>query len=347
MTPPRIVNFSNGTINKVGKILSKKNPGQIEKTWALDILNKWRTYHAYPINTFQATLRTKLRGFPDNPIVAQRLKRAPTIIDKLQRFPDMQLARMQDIGGIRAIVNSIKSVRELEKVYKKTKFGHELQSSKDYINAPKKSGYRGVHLVYKYKNARVSQYDGLLIELQIRTKLQHTWATTVETIGTILGDALKSSQGDKKWLNFLALTSAAFAKIEKTAEVPGFEKMTKTEIFKAVAKAEEELGALHKMDGFVAAADLIQKKGTGWYYHLIVLNSLERKYQITSFPKGKLSLAAREYAKAEKRIAQGEKIDAVLVSAGPLKSLHRAYPNYFLDTKDFVQVVKTQILSKI
>ncbi len=348
MTFSGVPNFSRNTINKAGKILAKKNPGPIELAYALDILNKWRLCHAYPINTLQATLRTKLKEFPDNPIVAQRLKRAPTIVDKLRRYPDMQLARMQDIGGIRAILNSIKSARKLEKIFKKSRFDHELLSSKDYIEEPKISGYRGIHLVYKYKNSRAPEYDGLLIELQIRTKLQHTWATTVETMGTFLGQALKSSQGNKKWLNFFSLSSAAFAYIEKTASVPGFEGKSKSYIFKAVKEAEKDLNVLTKMDGFAAAANLIHnKKGKGSYYHLIILNSLARRVQIMSFAKEKLRLATQEYAKAEKRIAKGEKIEAVLVSAGPLNSLRRAYPNYFLDTKDFVELVKTKIISQV
>jgi len=33
--------------------------------------------------------------------VTQRLKRVPTIVDKLRREPTMQLASMQDIGGCR------------------------------------------------------------------------------------------------------------------------------------------------------------------------------------------------------------------------------------------------------
>lgn len=340
--------LSKNTINKVGKILAKKNPGKIEIAYAIDMLNRWRLCHAYPINTLKVTLRRKLQGFPEGYIVAQRLKRAPTIINKLQRYPDMQLFRMQDIGGLRAILDSVGNARKLERIFKKSKFNHELASSKDYIKEPKSSGYRGIHLVYKYKNNKVPQYNGLLIELQIRTKLQHVWATTVETMGTFLGEALKSSQGDKKWLSFFSLCSAAFAHIEKTAPVPGFENKTKSEIFKLVKEAEKDLNVLTKMDGFAAAANLIHnKKGSkGSYYHLIILNSLARTVRIASFAKDKLKLATQEYAQAEKRIQKGERLEAVLVSAGPLNSLRRAYPNYFLDTKDFALLVKDKIISK-
>lgn len=46
---------------------------------------------------------------------------------------------------------------------------------------PRESGYRGVHVVYEY-GASKKEYHGLRIELQVRTQLQHAWATAVETM---------------------------------------------------------------------------------------------------------------------------------------------------------------------
>ena len=43
------------------------------------------------------------------------------------------------------------------------------------------SGYRGVHLIYRYNSDRKTEYNTLLIEMQLRSQLQHAWATAVET----------------------------------------------------------------------------------------------------------------------------------------------------------------------
>lgn len=99
----------------------------------------------------------------------------------------MNLARMQDIGGLRTVVSSIARVSKLETEYRSSKFKHVLVSSKDYISEPKEDGYRGIHLIYKYSNPRAPAYEGLSLELQMRTRLQHAWATAVETMGTFLG----------------------------------------------------------------------------------------------------------------------------------------------------------------
>jgi putative GTP pyrophosphokinase len=91
---------SKNQINKAGQILVQDNPSPEELEWARDLADRWRACHAYPINTFQATLRLKLKGLPEDSIAAQRLKRMPTIIDKLKRYPAMKLTTMQDIGGV-------------------------------------------------------------------------------------------------------------------------------------------------------------------------------------------------------------------------------------------------------
>jgi putative GTP pyrophosphokinase len=349
MAFPLVPKESKNQINKAGRILLEAGLLSKEFELALDIAERWRACHAYPINTFQSTLRVKLKDFPQEPIVAQRLKRMPTIINKLERFPAMSLTTMQDIGGVRAVLASITQVYELAYEYENTPFAHERINKKDYIESPRdEDGYRSLHLIYKYKNRRNSNYDGLRLELQIRSKLQHTWATAVETMGTFLGQALKSRQGDKEWIEFFAITSSAFAYMEKCPPVPRFKNLSQTETFKAVAAAELELRALEKMKGFsVAVNEIVKTKGSGkgQFYHLIILNSLQKTVQIKPYDRNNFQQAVDDYAKIEAEAAQGKKIEPVLVSAGPLGMLRRAYPNFFLDIGEFVNIV-TQISDK-
>jgi hypothetical protein len=109
---------SKSQINKAGKMLVEDTPLFADLKSARDIAERWRACHAYPINTFQATLRKRLKKFRD-PIAAQRLKRMPTIIDKLKRYPTMTLTTMQDIGGVRAILNSVRELLPIVKTKKR------------------------------------------------------------------------------------------------------------------------------------------------------------------------------------------------------------------------------------
>ena len=91
---------------------------------------------------------------------------------------------MQDVGGARAVLPTIDEVDELRALYRRSRARHTLANEKDYIRNPKPSGYRGIHLVYRYQSDRSKVYNGLQIELQLRTRTQHAWATAVETVGT-------------------------------------------------------------------------------------------------------------------------------------------------------------------
>jgi hypothetical protein len=162
LSPTKLVNcsmpwpipaYSRGQVNRAGEILRNGLASTNDLDFATDVLTNWRACHGYPLNTFQATLRRKLRGISPSAFVAQRLKRSPSIISKLQRFPEMQLARMQDIGGLRAVVPALSHVKRLVSSYQSSRFLHELVSTRDYIASPKTSGYRSVHLVYRYRRS--------------------------------------------------------------------------------------------------------------------------------------------------------------------------------------------------
>lgn len=341
--------YQKSEINRAGRILAATNLDGNDIgdwLWAYEVLSNWRACHGYPINTFRSLLSKRLKGLDKKVIVAQRLKRAPSVISKLRRFSSMKLSQMQDIGGLRAVVSSMPRVRMLEATYRtnhNSGFKHELVSSKNYIDEPKSDGYRSIHLVYRYISGHAPEYNDLLLELQIRTKLQHAWATAVETMSTFLGQALKSGQGDRSWREFFEIASAAFAFLEDSARVPGYETASRAEIFQRLADKEADLSVLHRLRGFsIAANHITEEKGAG-SYHLVVLNSETRRVTIKPFPKTQLEQANLEYAQIEEQAQRGGQVEAVLVSAGPVEALRKAYPNYFLDTHQFVTEVQRVI----
>ncbi len=336
--------YSRNQVNRAGDVLAGRTEFDLDQwVWASAVLANWRASHAYPINTFQALLRLKLKEIDSKALVAQRLKRFPSIVTKLQRFPEMQLARMQDIGGLRAVVSSMARLRKIEIAYQNATFKHLLVGAKDYVNEPKEDGYRSIHLVYRYKNVRAPMYEGLSLELQLRTRLQHAWATAVETMGTFLGQALKSGQGDTDWRQFFEKASAAIAIVERTSPVPGFEDCAPKDVFIQVAEAERRLKVLHKLSGFAIAADRITTERGQGAYHLVILDSGSRTVSIRPYALARLEEANHAYSEIEARTNAGEPIEAVLVSAGPIDALRKAYPNYFLDTAAFVTQIEKVI----
>lgn len=331
---------SRNEVNRAGAILRDINSSSLEIFSAAGTLSNWRAIHSYPINTFQATLRNKLKGIDDKALVAQRLKRTPSIIGKLRRYNSMKLSRMQDIGGLRAVVNDIHKVQSLYDNYKKTPFQHTLISEYNYIDKPKESGYRSIHLVYRYNNSRIPDYNGLLIELQFRTKKQHAWATAVETVGVFLNHALKSSEGPSEWLEFFSLTSSAFAHIEHQNPVPKYENFTRDETDLAVAKQSKRLKVVEILNGYGFALNTIYADKRRGSYYLLILDPIEKTLQLKSYSKESFDIATKDYLEAEANIVEESQKQAVLVSTASVEALKRAYPNFFLDTHEFLMILK-------
>jgi hypothetical protein len=208
--------FAAVSVNVAGKTLVATKPDLDALDVALNIISNWRSSHSFPLNTFQNTLRNRAKRVDQKPLVAQRLKRLSAIGAKLRRFPTMRLSAMQDIGGCRAVVADVARVDKLIALYHGgTLMKHQLLREKDYIRQPKPDGYRSVHLIYRYHSDGRDQqpWNGLQIEIQLRSRLQHAWATAVETVDLFTGQALKSSVGSDEWKRFFVLMSGAIVRV--------------------------------------------------------------------------------------------------------------------------------------
>lgn len=176
--------------------------------WAVRILLGFRAAHQLPLGKATMGLRSVVKTTGCARVeVSQRLKRAPTIIDKLGREQTLSLATMQDVGGCRAVLASLDELRRVEARLKKNRppVGYD-----DYIIQPRASGYRGVHLVV--------QYDNRKIEVQLRTQVMHSWAITVERLSGRIGENLKGD-GKHAVQQLLAVISEAMALEETGMEV--------------------------------------------------------------------------------------------------------------------------------
>lgn len=305
---------------------------------ALDVINNWRSAHAYPLNTFQITLRNKARKVERAVTVAQRAKRLDSIHRKLVSKKTMRLTQMQDIAGCRAIFAKLASVYKLAEIYKNTIFDHTFRNEKDYISNPKFDGYRSIHLVYEYIGTEATKaYSGLRVEIQLRTQMQHSWATAVEAVGIFTRQALKSNQGDEKWLRFFALMSSAIAAIEQTACVPGVPD-DKGELLDELKFLTHKLRAREMLKAYNTTLETIGAAKDAKYF-IIELDPDEGKVTLRRFKAKESAEANSQYTRLESRIPDDSRKQVVLVSAADINALKRAYPNYFLDTALFSRLV--------
>ncbi len=339
-----IPEFSRREVNRAGATFVSQTESTLEKEKALVIINNWRTAHNFPLNTFQMRLRKLATSVNADSLVAQRIKRLASIKLKLERFPDMNMSQIQDIGGCRAIMRDVSEVDHLVNVYNHESRGvkHKLAKEHDYIKNPKPSGYRGVHLIYKYRSDKAKSYDDMRIEIQIRTLLQHSWATAVETVGTFIRQSLKSSQGEAEWLRFFALMSSAMAIVEGKPTVPDTAdniNILRPEITR-LAKILDVEGHLTTFRDSIQVLGGDNKRVSNAHYYLLELDPSAGRVIIKSYSQTQLTTATLDYMTLEKRIANDNR-DAVLVSADSIQALKLAFPNYYLDTDLFLSHLRT------
>ncbi len=346
--------FSKSKTDWAGKVLCDSSRSEEDKNVALEILSNWRAAHSYPMHIFTNRLRRISGSLDSGALVAQRLKRVPSIIKKLKRSyggkkASMKLSQMQDIAGCRVVMSDIDLVRKIySEYYVNGDLKHEKVNEKNYILNPKSDGYRSIHLIYRFFSDKgKADYNGLLVEVQIRSKLQHLWATAVETVDFFTRQAIKSNQGQKDWADFFRLVSSAFALFEGCSSVPGVP-IREKELYAMIFKMEKELQVRRKMKSWMESIEVLDemKSKYGSSYFLLELDTVRGKLIVTGYSKKQEKRALREYSEVEKRIYGRPEYDVVLVGADTSEDLKKVYPNYFLDTRDFIRYLNL-ILKKV
>jgi len=338
--------FSKSNIDLAGNILINGKSSAEEKEKALEILDNWRAIHRYPLHIFKKRLKTVSEKINKDSLSVQRLKRLPSMLSKLQRRydgnkPTMKLSQMQDIVGCRAVMPNVELARELyKKGYIYGDLKHKKVNEKDYITHPKEDGYRSIHLIYRYKSNKEGKkdYNGLLIEVQIRSKLQHLWATAIETVDFFTRQAIKSNEGQKEWKDFFRLVSSAFAMMEKTPLVPGTP-VDKNELYSQIKEKEKELEVIRIMEGWEQAVKVfrqITEEKPNLQFFLLELDIVRGRLNLSGYTKSQEEKAISDYENVEKRNQGKKEYDVVLVGADTINDLKKAYPNYFVDTGDFL-----------
>ncbi|MCY7210646.1 GTP pyrophosphokinase family protein [Streptococcus anginosus] len=134
-------------------------------------------------------LKIKLRGIrkqyrkqkQHSPIefVTGRVKPIESIKEKmaLRGIKEENLAQdMQDIAGLRVMVQFVDDVEEVLDVLRKR---HDMRiiQERDYIKNRKASGYRSYHVIIEYPVDTINGSKTILAEIQIRTLSMNFWAT--------------------------------------------------------------------------------------------------------------------------------------------------------------------------
>ncbi len=216
---------SKRTIKNAGYLLAGRLAYNADAIEAFRIAHNWRMAHAYPMMRERVLLSRACSGAGDT---AGRIKRMDSIRKKLRRS-SITLDSIQDLAGIRAILPDMDAVASVVAKYQAGYGQSTIRRVDDYITSPKSGGYRSIHLIRSFAGGGHGEnYRGQRVEIQIRTRLQHVWATAVEAVGAVRGEDLKAGEGSRDWLRLMELMSANFATLEGQP-VGGYVQVSKAE----------------------------------------------------------------------------------------------------------------------
>lgn len=330
-------------VRRAGEVIARnltwnaENEADIRR--AFQIANNYREAHAYPMRGVRCQLMWYMRYLGIEGVSAARLKRMQAIRRKLLRVKNLN--QLQDLGGCRAILQRIEDVRALGNILRE-RGRHELRNEDDYISNPKSSGYRSHHLMLNYRGRGAARvYNDRRVEVQIRTRLQHSWATAVEAVGTFRGEDLKGNQGSSDWLRLFLLISAEFAELEGCPIPPGvpdvqFQRVSEIKSLDQSLRVQDTLETLsHAVKG----SDFVAAPGALVTYYLIKFDHATKRVEVEPYFAPKTAMLQYENAESLDNMSHTETKNVVLVEADKIENLKAAYPNYFGD----VQLFKLQL----
>jgi putative GTP pyrophosphokinase len=320
---------SKSRVNKAGNAL-RNEMSESDDILAIDL---WRGAHRYVLNTFKPLLWSRTVG--KNIISAQRLKRKTTIADKLLREPRMQLAKMDDIAGCRLIFENTDDLFEFREQFNKSKFLHKRKHENEldkynYIIFPKASGYRGIHDIFTYntKSLKGAPYNGLFVEIQLRTACQHAWATAVEVVSRITENQPKFDRGDERHIEFFRLASEIITRtVEGMNSCHG--RFSNKGLVDEFYKIDGEINLMRLLRGLE-----IINEHAGNSKSMILQFSPKDELTIHEFYQ--ITRATDAYFSLEK---ENPSDDIVLVGGPTFAQIRSAYRNYFQDTNEFIRYI--------
>lgn len=331
-------------VKKAGRILVDEGAAEPDRGWALQVAGEWRAAHREPLEDMERIIHDALDGLGVGTLdafVASRIKRLESIVGKLRRAGlCMKLNEMNDIAGCRIVVPTLDDVRLVAGRISEVAPLKDAHSIKNYIDFPhpNNDGYRGIHLITRHDAPSVD-LRGLFCETQVRTRLQHAWATALETYDVASRERLKFGRGSENAKRFFQITSALFAMAEG-GSTTGVVTEPVEELRRELSEIEEQDHIQKRLQACSGSVAILSDESfSGAAYCVLDIDFELQCTSLYTFSEEDVFKAERLYFELERKALEGESTlkDAILVKVSSLKGLGDAYPNYLVNVRFFLE----------
>jgi len=294
------------------------------------IIDDYRKDHLIPLTETTLKLQEWLNTLGINYYIAQRLKRKPQIIKKLKRL-SVRLTQLQDIGGCRIIVDDNENIELLMNYFDdrliRSKY-FTIKKITDYrIKGREDTGYRAVHIIV--------ERNGFSLEIQVRSRLQHYWAESVERASVIYGYQLKEMEGDKQIIKYFKALSDTFYEIE-IGNQPHFDQLNEIDVMRV--KAEQIIQMSDKFgvydssinENFIKAMIAREARERSRFHNwLIVFNWNNGSFIFWQLVESNPSILIQKYSEHEKQYSAEKGYEVVVIGSSDVSAIPHTHRHYF------------------
>jgi ppGpp synthetase/RelA/SpoT-type nucleotidyltranferase len=320
---------SKNKIDKAGRYLSKAVELTEEGIEFEDIFDAYRAAHLEPLSITTLDLQRWLHEFGAGYYIAQRLKRKPQILRKMRRL-HVRLTQLQDIGGCRIIVETNKGVNDLidfisKSIAENTKY--KLLRTTDYRERGRdETGYRAAHLIL--------ERDGKTLELQIRSKIQHYWAESIERTSVIYGHHLKEQEGDAAVIAYFKALSDIFYEIESGRE-PGVQSKIDLDALRERAQSIIYQSDRNRVfdssvnEDIVQTLTSVQGHSEALNNWIIVFDWKSGEFLTWEAVGRDAGEATKKYVSYERQFPAEENFEVVMIGSSDVATVRQTHSHYF------------------
>lgn len=321
--------MSKASIDKAGRALASPE-SDMDNTEHEHIFDEYRKSHLQPLSETTLELQHWLSAYGSRYYIAHRLKRKPQIIRKLRRL-SVRLTQLQDIGGCRIIVEKNRDVDKLLAYLenKVTEQQHlEIARVTDYRQRGRdESGYRALHLILSH--------TGKKLELQIRSRIQHYWAESIERTSVVYGHYLKEQEGHPLVLSYFKTLSDLLFDIESGQEPETKRKLEIAQTRDAAEQIIQESDSRKVFDSYVnegiikTLTEKEKRHGRGLNNWIIVFDWNQGSFVSWDIVSRDPEVAIQKYVEHEKIFPAEDGFEVVLVGSSEVATVRETHSHYF------------------
>ena len=319
-------------LDRAGQVLAGRLAAdEYERLELEDLFDEYRKAHLTPLSEMTIELQEWLAKYGSTYYIAQRLKRKPQILRKLRRF-SVRLTQLQDIGGCRIIVTKNSDVDRLLLFLKECvdKQGDlSIERVTDYrVLGRDDSGYRALHIILSRSSYK--------LELQVRSRIQHYWAESIERTSVIYGFYLKELEGDPIVVQYFKSLSDLFYDIEANRLPSTARKLEIAEVRNAAEQIIKNADTRMVFDSYVNEGiinTLVEKEkhlgGRGLKNWIIVFDWNQGAFVSWDVVARDPDEAIRKYVEQERAFPPEDGFEVVLVGSSEVATIRETHSHYF------------------